>query len=734
MGNLRRIKTLASGISAAKNMVKGVFGAEKKSHSVLSKGKRKLLLLTLPGIINVFALLLLVVILVGGVYRLTESIRSFFSKKDVVYTEEQIALAVNDAGALLQVMEQDPSVFQEGLLLIDKDAVMRILERVAEYNAEVTKVESVNYEYRVEQGLLKDLPDMDAFGRLSEKTAEGEEAASGSGSTESVTADFDYTVFYPEISISTSRDSIDYAGRTMEKNVFYMRWQPIVTLCSLYVQANYNNWGSYNDAWENQKKGSITDSTLENEWEEANYYLDDSQIDEVIDLYAYTYEYISDYTHDTWRNLWGLLNDKISFPDFYRGKSAYKINIPDISSDDETGVVTRITQYVPVIAPKSIRNSYIDYTYHYTTLENGDQMLTQRTITISPVTLVERMKELVPHFTENLFLENLKLLPASEDLITYYKEIIFRKAAVGELINESTSDVGVCSVIGAIVSKKDTTVSGGNGVINGVEGNGYIYLYPSDGWNGNDVYLRPASWIAVENTDYGLYEITGAALTSLTTPDNVSKEQIISFLKNYPFDSDGKTRKNCPLLASEQAMNDLADCLIKFQTSSGASISGMFGILVQEGGLRSTTLGKENWNFFSYTAGSSWEYGTVSYNGHSFRNYRDKYEQVESLYETAAVAAFEEQIYLVYENYWAKDQDTYYKMVWNKTDTADRNSVYAGITHSYCPPWQDKSMPYSKESHTGTSYYWKNATNANIGWINRCGQERLKVWEYMLSQ
>ena len=701
------------------------------------KGKHKFLLWLLPGAITVTTFLLLVVMLVGGVYRLKESIYSFFAKKEETYTEEEIAQAVNDAGELLKIMEQDPTVFQDGLLLIDKDTVKRILKHVAAYNAEVTKEESVTYEYRVEQGLLKDLPDMDAFGLLSEKEKEEKASASeAAGGANSVpdNADFQYTVTYPETSISTSRNRIDYSGRTMEENIFYMRWQPIVTLCSLYIQANYNNWGKYNDAWENQKKGNIADDVLEKEWEETNYYLDDEQIDAVIDLFAYSYEYISDYTNDTWRNLWGLVNGKISFQDFDHGKSAYKVNIPEVSIDAQTGVITRITQYVPVIAPKSIRNCYIDYTYHYTVLENGNQMLTQRTVTISPVSLVEQMKKLVPHFTENLFLENLKLLPASEDLVTYYKETIFRKAAAGELINENTSDAGICSVIGAIVSKKDVTGAGGNGIINGVEGSGYIYLYPSDGWNGNDIYLRPAPWILVENTDYGLYEITGAALTSLITTDNASKEQILSFLKTFSFDRDGKTRQNCPLFASEQAMNDLADCLVKFQENTGASISGMFGILLQEGGPRSSTLGKENWNFFSYTAGSSWEYATVTYNGHAFRDYRDKYEQAESVYETAAVAAFEEQIYLVYENYWAKGQDTYYKMVWNKTDTEDRDNVYAGITHSYCPPWQDKAMPYSKDSHTGTSYYWKNATSANIGWINRCGYERLKVWEYMLAQ
>lgn len=705
--------------------------------SVAKKGKKKLLLWLLSGLLSVIAFLLLVVMLVGGVYRLKEAIHDFFTKETIVYTEDQIAQVVNDAGELLRIMEEDPSVFQEGMLLLDQDTVKRILKRIDTYNDEVTKMESVTYEYRIEQGLLEDFPDMDAYGVLSDAEPKTEETVPETERSEGQTVAGEkvkYTVTYSDASISASRDSIDYDSRTMGENIFYMRWQPIVTLCSLYIQANFQNWGSYNDDWENQQNGATTEKVLEHEWEEANYYVSDTQIDEVIAVYAYEYAYVSDYTHDSFRNLWGLLGGKITFDDFHRGKSAYKINIPDISIDTETGVATRITQYIPVIAPKYIRNSYIDFTYHYTVLENGDRMLTQRTVTISSASLVEQMKALVPHFTEQLFLENLKLLPASEDLVTYYHDTIFQKAAAGELINESTSDVGDCSVIGAIVPEKDSTISGESGIINGVEGSGYIYLYPTDGWNGNNVYLRPASWILVEETDYGIYEITGAALTSLTTPDNVTREQVVTFLKTYQFDSDGKTRTNCPLLADDQAVNDLADCLVSFQSNTGASISGMFGILLQEGGLRSVTLGKENWNFFSYTAGSSWDYGTVTYNGHTFRDYKDKYARVKSSYEAAAVAAFEEQIYLVYENYWANGQDTYYKMVWNTTDTANRDSVYSGITHSYCPPWQDKSMPYSKDSHAGTSYYWKYATSANVGWINRCGQERLKVWEYMLSK
>ena len=696
---------------------------------MVSNGKNTFLIWILAGMIPLLAFLLLIVMLMGGVYCFQETIRGYFKKETVVYTEDQIAQIVNDAGELLRIMEEDPSIFAEGMLLLDKDTVKRILNRVAEYNREVTKVETVSYEYRMEEGLLKDLPQIDAYGVIEPVKETGADA--GKEGNRVVTNP--YKITYPLATVATSRNAIDYSSQAMGEDVFYMRWQPIVTLCSLYIQANYKNWGSYNEAWEQQKDGVLTDTALEHEWEEVNYYLSNAQIDDVISVYAYEYQYISDYTHDSFRNLWGLLEGTISFEDFRKGKSAYKIYMPDVQVDEKTGVATRITQYVPVIAPKSIRNTYIDYTYHYTVLENGDQMLTKRTITISPVALVEQMKALVPHFTEELFLENLKCLPSSEDLVGYYENTIFQKAAVGELINQSTSDVGECSVIGAIVSRKDGTVLGGNGLINGVEGSGYIYLYPTDGWNGNQVYLRPASWIMVEGTDYGLYEIMGAALTVLTTPDNVSKKEVLSFLKTYPFDSDGKTRQHCPLFASEQALEDLADCLIGFQDETGASISGLFGILIQEGGLRSTTLGKEHWNFFSYTAGKNWEYGTVTYNGHAFRDYKQKYEQVESSYKTAAVAAFEEQMYLVYENYWEKGQDTYYKMVWNTTDTTDRDNVYAGIRHSYCPPWQDKSMPYSKESYTGTSYYWKHGTTANIGWINRCGLERVKVWEYMLS-
>ena len=215
---------------------------------MVSDGKKKLLLWCLAGVIPLLEILLMLVVLIGGVYRLQDTIRSALLKKDASYSKEQIEQVVNDAGTLLKIMEEDPTVFQEGMLLLDQDSVMRILKRVAEYNEEVTKVETVTYEYRVEQGLLKDLPEIDEYGLLS-AAKEGDdaqkEAEEGAGLSKSQTS---YSVSYPETSISASRNSIDYISRTMEEDVFYMRWQPIVTLCSLYIQANYKNWGSFNDA------------------------------------------------------------------------------------------------------------------------------------------------------------------------------------------------------------------------------------------------------------------------------------------------------------------------------------------------------------------------------------------------------------------------------------------------------------------------------------------------------
>lgn len=743
MGSLKLAKALANGISSAAKMAKAVFGAGNQLNNVASKLKRKILLWCVATFACLLCFVGLIELTVGGVNRLTESIKNSFAKKGVTYTEAQIAAAVNDASDLLQIMEEDESVFKEGLLLLDKDTVMRILKKVAAYNDEVEKTETVTYEYRIEQGLLKDLPQMDAYGVLSEKEEEAplpspspSASPTASPGTETGATKVKYMVSYEDLQISTNRKSIDHGSQHAgADDIFYMRWQPIVVLCSLYVQANYDNWGSYNDAWENQQNGTATDTLLKEEWEEANYYLSNAQIDEVISVYAYEYAYHSDYTHDYWRNFWGLFDNKITFKDFKNGKSAYIVNLPEVTVDQTTGVATRITQYVPVIAPDYIRNSYIDFTYHYTLLESGEKQLTQRTMTVSPVVLVEQMKAMVPHFSEDLFLENLRLLPGSTDLVSYYRDVIFQKAAAGELINVNTSDRSVCKVMGAIVSKNDYTTGGnGNGSVNELEFGGSIYLFPTDGWNGNGVYLRPGSWILVPGEDYGKYDISKAALDSLTSPDNVTKEQVVDFLTNYAFDKDGKTRRNCPLLASRQAIDDFAECLIKFQNDTGASISGMFGIIIQEGGLRSSTLGKENWNFFSYTAGSSWGYGTVTYNGHAFRDYKSKYQLEYSPYETKAVAAFEEQIYLVYKNYWAKGQDTYFKMVWNNTDTSNRDTVYSGISHSYCPPWQDKAMPYSKESHVGTNYYWTGAGSGNVGWTNRCGQERTKVMNYMLEQ
>ena len=737
MGWLKIVRLAVSAADSAGKITKRVFFAERNLKTAVNRTARKIKAWIAAFFLLTLVLVVLLEILLGGVISLKDSIVTVFTKDGIRYTQEEIAAAVNDAGVLYEYMEKEEELFAKGMLLLDKGSVMRILKQVDAYNKEVEKKEKVTYEYRVEEGLLEDLPKMDAYGNLIKK--ENKEDKAPPESMESSEEDktkkekVPYTVTYVDATVESARKNIDSTSQLpAAEDIFYLRWQPIVVLCNLYIQANHKNWGTYNDAWE-LGASSVEDTLLEKEWQEENYYLSDEQIEEVLSIYTYEYAYESDYTNDTWRNLWGLINNKILFGDFKRGKSAYKINISESVKDEKLGVVSRVTQYVPMIAPTYVRNSYIDFTYHYTVLENGDQELTQRTITVSPVSLINKMKELAPHMTEGLFLESLKLLPGAADLVSFYRDTIFAMEKNGQIINDVTDSEWECPVIGTIVSNRDNTVTGGGDVINRVEGSAYIHLYPSDGWNGNSVYLRPAPWIMEEGSDYGIYEITGAALSPLTSPDNATKSQIVYFLKNYRFDSDGKTRRNCPLFASEQAIFDTAECLLSFQEKTGASISGLFGIIIQEGGFRSSTLGKENWNFFSYTAGSSWQYNTVEYNGHRFRDYKDKYEKIGSAYQTLAVGAFEEQLYLVYDNYWNKGQDTYYKMVWNNTDVSDRSGIYAGIRHSYCPPWQDKSMPFSADSHVGSIYYWKGATTKNVGWVNRCGAERLKVLDFMMQ-
>lgn len=705
--------------------------------SATKTGKKHKGLVAVLLIVLILIPVIAVVAVISAPLTLYQAIQGFFEGSGL--TNDEINVIISDAGLLRDYMKKDEfEPFKEELLFIDADTVIRILDAVDDYNKTVTKPVTITYEYRVETGSYNNLPKLDyETGELEvpdekedaeeEPDADEETDTSGEEADEKESSDdaqadqtvyTPYSVSYEEDSVTLKRVDIDLerrGGKNYE-DVFYMEWQPVVALCSMFILQNSENWGiDYVDG-----------SPVFVGTGDKHYYLSDSDIDAVIDIFAYDYTYLKDITKSS------LLT--VKFDDFYKNRgSGFQLNIvTNDLSEGNVEKVERITKRIPSIAPLVISNTYTKFEYNYITLKDGSKRLKNRTFTAQPSKLVDAFYENVEGFSENLFLYILGLLPQTEDQVEYYKNTIF--AENNEVIYTYTTEIASnCPAIGTVVAKDTLSGSGNNnlGDAGGLEiaGDDYIIpLYGIDGWGKR--YLKPGEWIVKEGNSYGSFGVSAAAMGTLRVSDELSKTQIEKCLKNFPFSK--KILNNSPLLANDQAIKDTADCLYQYQESTGTSVCGILAIMYQEGGFAST-ITTRGWNFFNITVSTGYK-GIPGYE--RFRDYKTDYENKSGLYQTKAVNAFAEQVGWINDRYWQKGQDSYYLMCFNGYDYSNPGSAYQGISHSYCPPWDDQAMPYSPDSYTiyndgSVHYYWKNANERNTGWVNGCARARSKFAQYM---
>ena len=77
-------------------------------------------------------------------------------------------------------------------------------------------------------------------------------------------------------------------------------------------------------------------------------------------------------------------------------------------------------------------------------------------------------------------------------------------------------------------------------------------------------------------------------------------------------------------------------------------------------------------------------------------------------------------------------------MSFNGYDVNNPQKAYEGLKHCYCPPWDDKAMPYSKESYItwdgSIVYHWKSAGVNNKGWVNGCAMQQKMFLQSLYSQ
>ena len=719
---------LKSILGFAKKAIVGVAkgAAEKKATETLQKNGGVVLAVVL---FIISFLLICMCSLLAGPVSFSNAVYSFFkSDKYEGLTQDELNAIIDDAGKLRSYIKDVGFDDYTSLMFgIDKKTALRILDAVADYNEAINTGITIEYEYRIET-----ISPGESFPTMDRNTGVV------TGSTEGIDG---YKVTYDKTTRYVSRSSVESQEliHNTSQSIFRVRWQPIMALCCMRIIENSPNWGKY----------TIEDGVISQDDSIPNYYLSDKEIDEIIRIFVYQYQFVRDIRSD---DKWVY-----RFDDFMNyGAYGFEVNYGDWDTDKK-GNPIRTTRRMPKLAPYVIQNAYISYEYVYDKYYVGDlegHVLTERILRIEPQALIDEMKAKVAMFDEGWFLLCLEQLPLTEDLCEYY-DGLFQEPDKYKV--DRTDKVG----------SGNTVFVFGNAyrgpTIDDPEGGMTIPLYSMDT---DGRHLVPGEWIVESGNSYGSYYLEREAIRTLLHPDlydeyydsgkfreehgiagpleiiNGGKPAYISYshiekmLNNFPFTNEELTY--CPLLNNAEVRAELAQCLWDYMTENQCSASGFLAIIRQEGGFRNTNIAVNGWNFFNISTYKGDTFSGVPGN-ERFRNYKKEYEgKSGGRYKYAVVNAFYAQINWVYLNYWAAGQDTFYSMSFNGYDVNNPQKAYEGLKHCYCPPWDDKAMPYSKESYItwdgSIVYHWKSAGVNNKGWVNGCAMQQRMFLQSLYSQ
>lgn len=512
----------------------------------------------------------------------------------------------------------------------------------------------------------------------------------------------------------------------------YMRWQPVAALCCYYISVTREDWGTYTEPGD-------------------TYYISKAKVQELMDLFAFRYEYVQE--------VYGNNSDsRYMFENYLVGN---EVSVPfktDIKIYPEKGLSRwkkyRETRRTPAYAPYRISNSYISYLYGYETeaeqtVDGGNvEYAYAKSVTynVQPGRLLDAMEEKIPFFSDDLYVHMLKMFPKSEESVDYFKNVIMAPDR-DELKSWTTTVTSTSPSLGVIAGLREygNRGSGGfdmNGDMSGlpmVEGSYVVPLYAADGTVGSmELHIAPHPDIVNPGEDYGRYVIHDDAHAPLDVSDNLSLSQLTTLVNSDAFLKCFRYTTS-PLLCDESVRNELAECLYAYQERTGSSVTGVLGLLAQEGGFTSS-YAKSGYNYFHIKVGSSSEY--VGIGESAFRNYKQALESgsvTVDKYRHDAVKAFSLQVDWVYRNYWNRSsgkQNSFYRMIFNNYagDGTRGLSAYQKISHSYCPPWDDPAMPYSRNSYIinakgGRVEFWKSSSGAtHFGWANNCARYRAKFY------
>ncbi len=152
-------------------------------------------------------------------------------------------------------------------------------------------------------------------------------------------------------------------------------------------------------------------------------------------------------------------------------------------------------------------------------------------------------------------------------------------------------------------------------------------------------------------------------------------------------------------------LSSAAKAVYLWQKETGADTAALLSLLYFEGGM-SNPHGVEHWNFYTLPCPQD---GTA-YSSTAKRTYWDAKKDCNSVGE-----ALIKGMSYIYDNYFAKGQDSFYKMSFNAygypQNIKEAVSAESGIYHSYLPWWDD--VPY-----ISTGY------NSAFCWVNRLTEYR----------
>lgn len=634
---------------------------------------KKKIVMALAGPISFLLLVIMAVTLIfGAVFSLVESIQSWWDSIGMVDEAELTEENMNNPEFIYEaVCSNKDNMNAMNLLMMDYGTTYLIFKGIHDYDDYRKTPKEITYSYRIADE-DEALNDMNMYN--GEYTDDSIKAAS--------------TKETKKISLTPS--SIEFDTDDLGSGILAMRWQPIYAACAVVGMDNYENYGSVKDM-------DLETTTFE------GYYIASEDVDKICELFQMHIEFKFDAT------------DKKNYSFNYLGqkKSAYKMKVYDT---DDGG---KITERVPAIAPDSVHNGFIKYSYQYESvgIENTE-ICSSRYMVVTPSTFITTMKEIDPKFDMFRFRAILDALPATDDLVEFYSRSEFDTLAVfDETINPDTNDYfgnrifsSECPSIGVIYHSKANST--GTSIEVDWEG-GETFGVPvydflaADGINpvsGTACRARELYVEKEDGCDYGLYQVYNFALRPFTESDGLNHDQLLEVVEGC---LDGFYVNSGSCLFDEDNRDATVDTILRFQDECNCSVIALLAIMKAEGAITgSDGYGNKHYNFFNIK-------GTPVISGSDgFKDYKGAgYTMQDALYT---------QMYsTVYDKYIAAGQVNYYLFSWNNYDGVS----YASLAHCYCPVWDDPSFGWAE----GSWFTGYTLTSAGKGWVNTNAEIMYKI-------